>query len=78
MSNFARKFNRRQTRATVLAAVKLSGCTCEPDIVLPPGGIQEGKNRIVTIKRDDDCPLCWTTPFSREFVASVNAGEWDP
>jgi hypothetical protein len=75
--SFARKINRKQARAAILAAARLQGCACDPDITLPPGGPQPAKVRVATVKHDDDCPLCWTSPFQRQDVARINAGEFD-
>jgi hypothetical protein len=75
MTSWDRKIKRNQLRAVLLVQARAGGCTCEPDIELPP--VERGKVRIATIRHDNDCPHYVDPPGSGRLAARINAGEFD-
>jgi hypothetical protein len=79
VSRFERTIRRRHLMGAVIATARAHGCTCDPDVTLPPGGVQRGTVRVVTVAHDDDCPHRRDpdTPAWRSIKAQINGGEWD-
>jgi hypothetical protein len=76
MASWDRKIRRARLRGVLLAQARAHGCTCDPDITLPP--IEPGKVRVVTIAHDNDCPhYVDNSASAKRLVARINAGEFD-